>query len=252
MGDRIFNFILRPLEDIEPWGDPPDYSLSWFGLTDGHYWLRLGGHNLYEYSPEVCRHWRMGDRGLPFVDYQVARLHEDLLKALPYVLDPVPADIAACADRLEDALEAGKINNSDEDYWAVRWLGCRALCGAHLPAGIEVCFVRTGDSIRVLWNASNLYIDGIPAWTAGRGDFSLTVDDFLWEVHDFHDRLMSQMATRVLLAPEVMTRRGIRVNVAGLDQEQQTRSSIPAGASQEAGFPGWDRIRPWIDRVLQR
>ena len=29
----LFNFILRPLEDVQPWGsDPP--TLHWFGLTD--------------------------------------------------------------------------------------------------------------------------------------------------------------------------------------------------------------------------
>ncbi|GIE36737.1 hypothetical protein Ait01nite_097820 [Actinoplanes italicus] len=36
---------MRPLDDAESWdGDPP--SLSWFGLTDGWYWIEAGGHEL--------------------------------------------------------------------------------------------------------------------------------------------------------------------------------------------------------------
>jgi hypothetical protein len=40
-----FRFELRPLDEVEPWGDDPP-SLSWFGLTDGWYWIEAGGHEL--------------------------------------------------------------------------------------------------------------------------------------------------------------------------------------------------------------
>ena len=37
----LFEFVLRPLEEVQPWGvDEP--TLHWFGLTDGWYWIEAG------------------------------------------------------------------------------------------------------------------------------------------------------------------------------------------------------------------
>ncbi|WSK39909.1 DUF5984 family protein [Micromonospora maris] len=68
--------------------------LHWFGLTDGWYWIDLNGHELLRYSDHTMRHLHAdGYEGMPYVDYYVVRLWEDLLQALPAVLEPVPADL---------------------------------------------------------------------------------------------------------------------------------------------------------------
>ena len=41
-----FRFRLKPVEDIAPWGgSAPDERpyFSWFGLTDGWFWIEVGG-----------------------------------------------------------------------------------------------------------------------------------------------------------------------------------------------------------------
>jgi hypothetical protein len=81
----LINFTLTPLAAIEPWGQPPDLNLHWFGLSEGAYHLELGDVRLLEYREEL---------GWPrYVEYSLARLHEDLLEMVPYVLQPLPAEV---------------------------------------------------------------------------------------------------------------------------------------------------------------
>jgi len=39
------SFELHPVDQVAAWGSPDDDEryLSWFGLTDGYYWIDLGG-----------------------------------------------------------------------------------------------------------------------------------------------------------------------------------------------------------------
>ena len=48
-----FNFQLKELDKIQPFGDDADRSLHWFGLTDGFCWINAGTQNIYEYSEEA-------------------------------------------------------------------------------------------------------------------------------------------------------------------------------------------------------
>jgi len=87
----LFNFKLTPLRDVVPWGVAGDSpTLHWFGLTDGQYWIDVGGQRLFEYNAAV-RH--AGDPAC--CAYQVARLVEDVNDMTPAVLKPVHADSAA-------------------------------------------------------------------------------------------------------------------------------------------------------------
>jgi hypothetical protein len=89
-----FRFELRPVDEIMPWGDQ-DRTLHWFGLTDGWYWIELDGQELLCYSGDMLRRWRGEghEAARPYIDYQVARLWEDLIQIAPAVLEPVPADL---------------------------------------------------------------------------------------------------------------------------------------------------------------
>lgn len=108
-----FRFVLRPIGEIEPWG--PESRLHWFGLTDGWYWIELDGHELLRYSDRTLRETNGG--GLPYVDYYVVRLWEDILELLPAALEPVPDDLVDLIssdqrvwwrdeDEAEDVIEA--------------------------------------------------------------------------------------------------------------------------------------------------
>ena len=83
----LVEFELKPVPEIEPWGTAPKLSLHWFGLSDGAYHLELGASHLLEYA---------SIEGWPrFVEYQVARLHEDFISMLPDTLETVPPGVAA-------------------------------------------------------------------------------------------------------------------------------------------------------------
>jgi hypothetical protein len=120
----LFNFELTDTKDVAPWGTPGHFSLSWFGLTDGMYWIDVGGATLFEYS----EHARKAG-AYRYCDYQVTRLLEDILEMLPTVLEPVPRQFTKCI-----AGESGRIWRkkyaewsekncellSDDDYWRIK------------------------------------------------------------------------------------------------------------------------------------
>ncbi|XVU21087.1 DUF5984 family protein [Actinoplanes sp. CA-054009] len=78
-----FRFELYPLDEVSPWGGEQP-RLHWFGLTEGWYWIEIGGHELlHEHyldfgyirnSPDV-RLWRTvdGDRDEVTLDWR----HQD-------------------------------------------------------------------------------------------------------------------------------------------------------------------------------
>lgn len=110
-----FHFRLRPLDDIAPWGTvtnpdarTPEWlcrpHLGWFALTDGWYWIEASQAELFRYSQAAVNAMvreqpnapRVSEAlEIPYEDYQVTRLWEDLLELLPDVLDPVSSRLAA-------------------------------------------------------------------------------------------------------------------------------------------------------------
>ena len=110
----LFNFLLRPVETIVPWGDETP-TLSWFGLSYGWYWLELGGQ-------EVFRARTVTPGKPPYADYQVARLWEDLLELFSYEL--------------------------------VRGGPPRRFISGHFVAAPEVEFLWDADSIHLRWESN--------------------------------------------------------------------------------------------------
>ncbi len=43
-------FTLRPLDEIEPWGEATDRSLHWFALTDGFFRFVIARVSLFDYD----------------------------------------------------------------------------------------------------------------------------------------------------------------------------------------------------------
>src|SRR5687768_14423788 len=102
--EPFVEFSLAPLEEITPWGNEGALSLSWFGFSLGRYRLKFGPDYLLNYSDEAVRLIAQRYPDVypgPWVDYQVVRLWEDLIRLVPYVVRPVPDELAPLM-RLEE------------------------------------------------------------------------------------------------------------------------------------------------------
>jgi hypothetical protein len=49
----LFNFQLDPIDEIVPWGEPPDLHLSWYALTLGQCLVQVGSEELLRYSGAI-------------------------------------------------------------------------------------------------------------------------------------------------------------------------------------------------------
>ncbi|HEY9107740.1 MAG TPA: DUF5984 family protein [Roseateles sp.] len=241
MNGPLFDFRLRPLDEIQPWGAPEDPNLHWFGLSDGCYWLNVGEQRLLEYSTQL-----QAEFGFPrCCDYQVVRLHEDVLDMLPEVLTPAPPELREFAERGREYLDAWASPPESEAEWArldhaLTWLDRRTLSSRYLSPGARIWMWSDEPEVHVQWDNRGINVHGVPAWSARCGSFSLSRADFVAEAKRFHERFMQQMAERVrdLLATGAPPR--IRIDLDGLEREQRRRETL-----SELNFQPFEPTTPW-------
>lgn len=236
MSPHLFNFNLRPLEEILPWGAPEAPYLHWFGLTDGEYWIDAGGNRLFEYSEFV----RAKFGWTQFCDYQVVRLYEDMLDLAPFALEPVPVQL-----RRYIAVDRSRVWSQDWKQWcgaldellesehacdlldgAGPWMGSRTLDSGYLNPSANVIFWSDAESVHIEWDNREKLVEGSPAWTAELGQWTLTRREFINEVLSFHDRLMTQMAERVAQIAAGALTASIRIDLDTLLREQEKRAQV--------------------------
>jgi hypothetical protein len=227
----LFNFALIPLDDIRPWGEPGNLSLSWFGLTDGAYWIQAGGSTLFEYS-EYARQ-RLG--APRFCEYQVARLYEDIVEMVPYVLEPVPAALVPyisgdCdhARASRDTWFEANANRNDDHYWETvesgeNWLRVRTLDSAYLSPSATIRLWSDESNVHLEWDNRNKLVEGGHAWSAVIGSHSLPRGEFIRDVRSFHACLMEAMRERAYQVGRGALPNEVRVDLPGLQREHEKR-----------------------------
>lgn len=256
----LFNFRLRPVCDIDPFGD---CTLHWYGLTDGWYWISVGDDELFRYNRQFLETWTPPP-AQPYVDYHIGRLWEDLLAILPNVLDPVPsglADKVAPAAEWKDWLNRARewTPDSDDDhacdlwYSASAWWALRRLDTGYLRWAPHVWFWRVGDRVNIRWDNSDAVENGVTVWQTVSGEVSLSLSDFLREVNGFHGRFMTGMARRVEEACHHWERSDVYIDFATLASEHPQRAqglarslNMPPGTGQEHN---WAEIVEAIDKL---
>jgi hypothetical protein len=253
MPSPLFQFELRPLDQIQPWGEPEDPNLHWFGLTDGQYWIQAGDYRLFEYSSAA-----QGRSSVPsFCDYQVVRLYEDVIDIAPYALEPVPEELQRyialdeakpwnhhwtkwCESMDASGASEDSMNLLDE---AGPWMGCRTLDSAYLAPSANIVVWSNQASVHIQWDNRNKLLHGCQAWSAQFGSWQLPRAEFMDEIRSFHDRLMDQMARRVSQVVAGALPRHIRVDPEGLRREQHSRSrSIERNLGQPAPPTDWPAV----------
>lgn len=241
MSEPLFAFQLRPLDEIQPWGAPEDPNLHWFGLSDGCYWLNVGEQRLLEYSEQL----HPGFGFSRYCEYQVVRLHEDLLGMLPEVLTPVPPELRDFAVRARECQEAWALPPESDVDWdrldhALTWLGRRTLDSLYLSHCTRIWMWSDDHEVHVQWDNHGTHLQGVPAWSAGCGSFSLSRANFVDEVKGFHERFMQQMAERVRFLLATGAPPGVRIDLDGLEREQRQREAL-----SELNFQPLEPTTPW-------
>jgi hypothetical protein len=260
MGGRgLINFELTSLERVGAWENDGALHLNWFGLSDGYYWLVADRDELFRYSDGFLARFPPDSVAiLPYVDYYVARLHEDLIYMLPAILEPVPKDIAHLVnnpDRTRAWAVATRhwLDKQHEDadeawrayYQAVTWWDERRLDAGYLVNPPTIYCWRVDETIRLRWDNRERREGDVSVWSASLGEISLDADQFLDAVRTFDRRFLTAMRRRVKTAVGGnWSRPSVRTDPGELRAEQTLREDLlPTTLARGANQTDWDAVR---------
>lgn len=266
----LFDFHLRPVNEITPWGCDTDLSLSWFALTDGFYRIEVGDDKLFTYSRSAVEKLSASHPAFcgEYVDYQVVRLWEDVLQILPDVFEPLPIELGCLLTGPEPSIKtwldkiyekqnaAGESAASDQIYnlcdLATSWLSPRYLDSMYLVGGPRIWIWSTPETVQITWDNREQMIEGVEAWSARCGSFSLTRQDFLNEVQNFDARLISQMEARVSDVCKNWQRPEVRIDFDTLRIEQLDRAKeLTRSLERKPIVTNWDQVRDAVAAINQ-
>lgn len=230
----LFNFKLDPIDEIAPWGKPPDLHLSWYALTLGQCFLQAGSEELLRYSGPVLEkelQESQESQVQPYVRYQVARFRENIFDIVPRVLEPLPPEIAIYARSTRAQAWLSKCTNwfarqSRNDAVsncydaAAFWLRERSLDTYGLQVPANVWFWRFGDTIHIEWDNREQRYGSVPVWAAAQGTHSIHVEEFMAELGSLHARLIAAMQLRIDEACRSWSRPEIHIDLDRLRENQ--------------------------------
>ncbi|HEY3705369.1 MAG TPA: DUF5984 family protein [Terracidiphilus sp.] len=165
-------------------------------------------------------------RAPPNVDYEVARLFEDVQEQRPYALEPVPEDLAAMASDPEwynRSREWQEMQSDDAgELWfdGFEWWHARQMDSVYLRHGLIFTTWRLENEVHFRWS----YSGREQVWCVPNGEIRVSVDHFSRAVDSFLDAVLAAMQKRV---DEIGRMRWLRtdcsVNVEQLVAEQALR-----------------------------
>ena len=257
----LFDFHLRPVEEIQPWGEPPNQTLHWFGLTDGFYRLQVGRDLLFHYSDGIRKYWtaQYPHFSGEYVEYQVVRLWEDVLSILQDVLCPLPLELERLImdedsslrewyasallwlDRQDDTVVEERL--VDVFDMATSWVNKRRLDSAYLQPAAHIWLWSTRDAVTVTWDNRGVAVEGHEAWSAQRGHYSMPRDDFLAEVDAFDRQFIERMGDRINEVSSAWDRPDVALDPELLRREQIRRAGhLQRTLSKKLPFTDWQQV----------
>jgi Family of unknown function (DUF5984) len=262
MNMALIEFELKSIKEIVPWGEGAG-RLSWFGLTDGFYYLNTGIDQLFRYSNQIIDYWKHlypDDVTVshPYVDYQITRLYEDLIEILPNVLQPIPKELHSLVitqakedswrkywrDML-DLVDDEDEKTIDQFIHAQSWWNHRQLSSYHIVEGPTIAMWRFENEIFIRWDNQSRTINNIPVWSSQMGEVNMSVDEFISEIKSFNDRFLSAMCDRVNEIVHANPIHDVDIDIEHLIKEQSEREGWLANAlkiSALAGSDYWESI----------
>lgn len=218
-----FRFKLRPLTEVALWGGlTGPATLHWFGLTDGWYWIEVGGLQLLRYSRDTSDRPAAteGSAAGPYADYYVARLWEDLLEVHPSAVEPVPDDLVAFLRWRPE--EWPTLDDADASA-AEEWLWSHDLDQGHLinAPWLRLWTGQDGEHLTFRWEHGR---SPGPRFDApDQGEVVIAAEAFLAAVAEFHEELMATMESRVAELEREGAPPGVELDLAQLRAEQRDR-----------------------------
>jgi hypothetical protein len=254
----LFDFELTPIGKVLPWGAPDNPSLSWFGLTEGRYWINAGVDTLFEYSESVRRN--DADR---YCDYYLARIFEDVMNMLPSILEVIPQDLTRFISgnsgrewiKTHELWSEQNINEGSGREIGDKWdranlLHCdRFLDSSYLTPSTSILMWSDDDDVHIEWDNSDEFVDGVLAWSAVSGSFLLPRDKFVMEVDAFQTRLFEQMKSRIDQIAAGALHPDIQIDLPGLIAENEQRRGEFAHALGKRGVTSWGEIRSAVFEI---
>jgi hypothetical protein len=231
--------------DIQPWGRERP-SLHWFALTDGWYWIEVGGHELLRYSDRTLQKWAEEggvEKASSYVDYYVVRLWEDVLEMLPEIMEPVPEDLVGFV--AEDLLDWTSRENTPQAEEAGLWHASRSMHMGPLQNAPHLRWWRTiidgDDVVTVSWkHRPDHEIEFAGPLT---GLTTVPTSSFVAAVTDFDRTLLAAMDQRICLLEAAGSPPGVELDLRHLRHEHEERSARLQRALTRECSTDWDIIR---------
>ncbi len=247
-GELRFRFELRALEEVRSWGDERRPTLHWFGLTQGWYWIELGGHELLRYSDRTLRRWReeYGVEERPYVDYFVVRIWEDVLEILADVLEPVPQDLVPfVSSDLSGSPVWDDEDLAPEAEAAADWHGRRSMYMGPLVNAPQIRWWRTtfdgGDRITVTWAHDPEHEIGFAAPPSGR--LTMPTSALTAAIAELDQALLAAMEQRVAAVEAVGGLPGVDLDPEQLRREHRDRETRAVRARTRTPVTDWSAVR---------
>jgi hypothetical protein len=214
--------------------------------------ITMGRNTHFRYLP----HPDYPEPELPYADYTVVRLWEDVLALLPNALASLPDAIAAWVEdeplatcqRIRaflDSLEGKPLRGEvEEAYVALEWFSRRFLSSGHI-AGPRLIVWSVKDHVRLTWWSDPTSTLVVPV----AGTVTMHVDDLIAEVTRFDGAFLAAMTVHVKQLVKQGGLPGVRIDLNQLELEDVQRARWLPQAMRKAARhePDWAPALAWLE-----
>lgn len=239
-----FDFEMTPLDRFEPWSQ--DQPVHWYALSDGEYVVRVGNQRIFESESSGVR------RAL---DYQVAKLLQDVLEVLPHTLEPVPPRIACRLDPdmggwfawsrraapwYRTLPDDGTLEAMEEAFY---WVQQRTLDAMYLVGAPRLTFVCVGDATIATCEPAERLASADWQWLCEPARVELPRTEFVAEVRRFGHAFIAAMAERIDACERGALRGRAVIDVPALrDQHAAAEAEFAAVLAAPPTPQDWGRV----------
>lgn len=237
----LFNFNLKPLTDCSYWlgNENRKAHQTWYGLSDGFFWMEVNNQKLLEYTPSFMREF-YGDETTfhndtdRIMDHYLAQIYSDLEDVFDTAFNPIPLELFSEISTLNQMLEMEKKANSWTNrapdtmesfdiYMQSTFFNRNRLDLGYLLYSPKIWFLRIEDDIVIRWNTNRRSPKRFKVWTSTKGEIKISIHLFKAELISFYQSFIKQMKIQVQNAINSWPLKDVEINTKGLLESQNLR-----------------------------